>query len=234
MKPNETNPAALPVPGDGDLIARHYREIVAKSRQVWSGYRLGMDPDDVANEIAMAVLQAIRKHFRDTGELPSQAFVRSVITKRRLTIIRNAQAAYRKDQARDTTVRNADGEECPADVVDEAPSVEERLEREMSDDVALGLVYMVRRNLSPAGFALLYLHDVEEREPREIAKLIGDDGPVAAQKVSRQIGVAKGVAIQFLRQLGITRMAQVNAVALEDFHGKEFDGEADDDAVLSC
>ena len=207
-------------PYEMDVLARWDVRIKRMSRRVWHAHKVGMNQDDIYDEIREAVLIAVRKYTWAHGECPPDPFVNVVARRRKLHIIRAINAGMREHEWL-MPMKDEDGEESYPDVVDECEPVDDVLEEAERDDTIAGLLYALRRNIPPAAFAILHLRYVDELSPGEIADVVGIDGKtetIRYRRAAGRIASAKLMAMDFLTTLGIREMAHTDQ-ELEAYDG---------------
>jgi RNA polymerase sigma factor (sigma-70 family) len=199
-------------PYELDVLTRWDVRIRRMSRRVWHTHKVGMDADDVYNEIREAVLLAVRRYTWKEGECPPDPFINVVARRRKLHIIRAINAGMR-DHEWLMPVTDEDGEDVHPDITDTADPVDEVLSCMERDDGIQGLTYALRRNLPPAAFAILHLRYVDEMSPGDIAELVGIPGKtdtVRYRRAAGRIASAKLQAMDFLKTLGIQAVDQID------------------------
>ena len=152
---------------------------------------LGMDVDDVRQDIRVAMLRELRRQWEATGRLISPALVKTVIRRRAKVLNRNASARYRKadrlpvlPSGDDPVSRIPDEAGENYDDSDEAiRSIVEELKDEMGED-----------------FRLLVMHHVEGLTVKAISQLLEDQTPC---QVGRRIRAAREEALDHLREMGL-------------------------------
>lgn len=213
------------VPGEDDLVRKWMPRVEYHAGRVRTSAarRLGMDRDDVVQDLMTCLLTMIRTHTWYRGQPPGPpsgrdgALLTTVLRRRVSVLNRDGGVWFRAldDQARSGWT-DGDLPSVTDRVADySASSAEDQAIQQDFDDACRALVYAVQANVPPAAFAILHLRVIEELEPAEIAELIGVEG---GTKVSKRLGYAKRIASDFLKSIGIQTWDAVRATA-EDEHG---------------
>ena len=208
-------------PYELDVLTRWDTRIRRMSRRVWHGHKVGMNADDIYDEIREAVLLAVRKYTWKHGECPPDPFINVVSRRRKLHIIRAINANMREHEWL-MPMQDDEGEDMHPEVMDETDPFDTVLQAMERDDGVSGLMYALRRNIPPAAFAILHLRYVDELSPGEIAEVVGIPGKtetVRYRRAAGRVASAKRQAMDFLKTLGIQEIDQVDDLAVEVFDG---------------
>ena len=189
-----------------DVLTRWDKRIRRMSQRVWHAHKVGMNEDDIYDEIREAVLKAVRDYaWKHGGECPPDPLVNVVARRRKLHIIRAINAGMREHEWL-MPLKDEDGEDVYPDVMDASDLVDDEIASAERDDGISALMYALRRNIPPAAFAILHLRYVDELSPGEIAEVVGISGKtetIRYRRAAGRIASAKLQAMDFLKTLGI-------------------------------
>lgn len=214
--PPGVDPDRWRVPGEAEVIAKLEARITINAMRVKHRHRLGMELDDIKEEIRLALLMAIRRWGAKRGTTPPPgAFLTTVMQRRVMHFNRSARTWFRMldEMVRATWDDDQDLMPRAERVVAEDPSPVDAVVDAEEAEAFRALIYSLRQNLPPAAFAILHLRIVEELTPEEIAAIAGlPTGTLA----SKRIGYAKKRAWVFLQSLGIDNFEQARLLAPGD------------------
>ena len=196
--------ASMSVPGEGLSLSEWEDRIQGYSRRVVGRRRLGMELDDVAQDLRMTFINAVRKYAATHGgEIPPGQLMTTVLQRRVGKLNRGSRVWFRM---LDDSVRRQHDDDSPFDTVpdEHVEQADQEMARAETEAACEALVYALRANVTPMTFAILHLRLIEELTPSEIAEVI--DGTTTAGGLSKRIAYAKRIAADFLASRGIHTM----------------------------
>lgn len=202
-----------PADCEEEILRKWDRYIRNLSKSVYYIRRLAMDREDVRTDLQEALIRRIRRSVHVDHEVaPSEGLIMTVLVRRIYVLRRDSSTKFREALYND--FMPGDQETPDTLVADEGPSQEDLMSQEELAAVCGALAYALRRNLTPAVFALLHLRCVEELPAARIAEMAALPG---WEHVSGRVYWAKGRAQAFLQSLGITDWETVSSLNASEF-----------------
>ena len=193
------------------MLAEWDRRIQGYSRRVVGRGRLGMDLDDVAQDLRWTFIESIRRYGKKhDGRLPEPQLMTVVLQRRVGRLNRGSRVWFRlQDEAIRRSISDEDHDfDTMAD--DSIVQVDVDMIRAETEAALAGVIYALRANVTPMTFSILHLRLIEELTPTEIAEIVDVDSSLA---LSKRIGYAKRIASDFLTSHGIHTLGDIECAA---------------------
>lgn len=204
-----------PVEGEQAIMSRWDPAIVAMSAKVWHPENLGMDGEDVRQDLRTCLMKAIRQYAWDRKELPPDPFVNTVLTRRVKVLVRNAGVPYRQAERHRSENDHTDWYRPVL-----AEEHEDPVEAEDRAAIYRAIVYLLRRRLTPKQFAVIQLRYVDDMPVSQLAGFLGVESTNA---IGKRIRWAKKRAAAYLREAGIETWEQLAELTPEEFDHEDLD-----------
>lgn len=178
---------------------------------------LGLDLDDVAQDLRWTVMRVVQKYRDVDGRLPDGALITTVIQRRVMALNADARSKYRQlDRA--ARAARATEDDAPPDVVLDltTPPPDAHVEDVDRQQALTDITYKLRAGVTPLTFALLQLRYVDGLKPAQIAVHIGQPN---GELVTKRLGAARASALTFLRSLGVEALQDVLNPAVQGQEG---------------
>lgn len=217
-------PPPLPRPKqsrwEGELLRDWEAKLPGYARRVWHPERIGLGREDVVQELRLAIVLAARAYAQDSQAKPSEAFIGTVLRNTLTSIVRLTLAQKRAIENEDGFMQGAEEYiEGTHDLTDPEQPADAQMASAEDEEGFRGLVYLLRRSLSPAQFAVLHLRFAEEWPPELMVRVLGyadapewtcdncgrrtseDGARCCARPAPNRRGVPAGVAAQRMSQV---------------------------------
>jgi RNA polymerase sigma factor (sigma-70 family) len=210
--------AFAPVQGERELLQRWERVICAASRRVYYPENLGMSAEDVRQDLRVTLVSAARRYAaeRGAGALPPGPFLTTVIKRRVFVLIRDSQVPFRRDEQ----ARPAEDGKTWWHPQSDLQSADAKIEATDREAICSALVYVLRRRLTPAQFALIHLRYIEGLAPQQIAKTLGCSD---SQVINKRLTFARQRAAAHLAALGIDTWEALAELTPEEIDHADLD-----------
>ena len=200
-----------PHPYEMDALKFHGRTITNSARWCAMRTRGRLEFEDTRVDLQETLVVGVRRFAatNDDAALP-RPLGTTIIRRRAMNLLR--PVGYAITPVEDLLPRQRfddDDLRWEAIFASGEQNAEEQQVQGERQEVYDALTYLLRRNLSPAGFAILHLRHIEEFTAPEIAKIVQSRGKRDA---------AKRHARAFLQTLGIHEWQDVEALTPEDVH----------------
>lgn len=208
---------------DGEVLRQYHPLMITSAKWCETITKGRLEFDDAMIDIQQAVVSAVREYaVQHRGEQIPGPLVNVVIRRHASKLLRFMRSCGRNNilLIEDVIHVSAEDErqwlESKADVIidDTSPSPLDEVERAELDAACAALAYALRRNLSPAAFAVLHLRHIEELTPDEISALAGKP----RKMWRRRLDLVKEQARAVLASLGIEEWEDITEMSAEDTH----------------